>query len=223
MSAENPEIAEIASIELDSGSLRSSLRKRVDDLRPHHHLICVVENPANVGNLAAVIRCCNNLGISKVYVVDKNSLLPPLPDSIKTVEDEIKMTTAEKHQYWETKIRKNETLKNSSATGNKWTFLRKFKTTEACIKYLAIKKFESVVTSPHQKDRENISLPDFKLTKQRHRFAIWFGNESRGITEEAVQGASVCLQIPMNGIVESFNLSVAAGIVLYQIASLEIN
>lgn len=35
---------------------------------------------------------------------------------------------------------------------------------------------------------------------------MWFGNESKGVSEEAVETADVCIRIPMRGIVESLNL-----------------
>ncbi len=43
---------------------------------------------------------------------------------------------------------------------------------------------------------------------------MWFGNESRGISVEALNEADMCIQIPMGGIVESLNLGTSAGIVL---------
>ncbi|WP_374693402.1 TrmH family RNA methyltransferase [Acidithiobacillus sp. AMEEHan] len=49
------------------------------------------------------------------------------------------------------------------------------------------------------------------------KLAVWFGNESRGISELAVENSVFCVNIPMCGIIESLNLATSSGIVLYEI------
>ncbi|MDR1691490.1 MAG: hypothetical protein LBR35_01455, partial [Rickettsiales bacterium] len=49
------------------------------------------------------------------------------------------------------------------------------------------------------------------------RLAVWFGTESRGISDLAVERSAACVSIEMYGIIESFNLAVSTGIVLYEI------
>ena len=49
------------------------------------------------------------------------------------------------------------------------------------------------------------------------RLAIWFGNESRGISELAIEQSECCISIPMFGIIESLNLGTTSGIVLYEV------
>lgn len=46
------------------------------------------------------------------------------------------------------------------------------------------------------------------------KLAVWFGNESKGISEDATEAADMCIQIPMGGIVESLNLGTSTGIIL---------
>jgi tRNA (guanosine-2'-O-)-methyltransferase len=46
---------------------------------------------------------------------------------------------------------------------------------------------------------------------------LLFGNEERGLTDEAKRVCDQCFTIPMYGMVESFNISVAAGIALYEV------
>ncbi|KAF9591775.1 hypothetical protein IFM89_007105 [Coptis chinensis] len=46
--------------------------------------------------------------------------------------------------------------------------------------------------------------------------AIVVGNESRGISDEALQLSDLHCSIPMKGMVDSFNVSVAAGIIMHQ-------
>lgn len=46
--------------------------------------------------------------------------------------------------------------------------------------------------------------------------ALVFGNEQRGVSEEAVAGADGNLVIPMMGMVQSLNISVACAVALYE-------
>lgn len=62
------------------------------------------------------------------------------------------------------------------------------------------------------KGKENINL--YEGTYTQKRLAVWFGNESKGISEEAVESADMCIQIPMGGIVESLNLGTSTGVIL---------
>jgi tRNA (guanosine-2'-O-)-methyltransferase len=46
--------------------------------------------------------------------------------------------------------------------------------------------------------------------------ALVFGNEKRGISAEAVAAADFSIQIPMMGMVESLNISVACAVMLFE-------
>ncbi len=48
------------------------------------------------------------------------------------------------------------------------------------------------------------------------KYAIILGNEAEGIQENTLTAADVCLEIPQYGSKHSFNISVAAGIVLWE-------
>jgi tRNA (guanosine-2'-O-)-methyltransferase len=49
-----------------------------------------------------------------------------------------------------------------------------------------------------------------------HPTAIVFGNEREGLSAAAREGADVLIKIPMFGMVQSLNLSVSVGIILYE-------
>ena len=84
------------------------------------------------------------------------------------------------------------------------------------VKHLKKKNFESVVTSPHVKGKSNAVLHEADYTTFT-KLAVWFGNESRGISDLAVEHANMCISIPMFGMIESLNLGTSTGIVLYEI------
>ena len=82
--------------------------------------------------------------------------------------------------------------------------------------YLEKNRFVSIVTSPHVKGKKTVVLHQADYTHPR--VAVWFGNESRGISDLAVERSEFCVSIPMFGMIESLNLGTTSGIVLYEIA-----
>ncbi len=46
--------------------------------------------------------------------------------------------------------------------------------------------------------------------------AFVFGNESRGLSAGAIQAADACIRIPMMGMAESLNISVACAVILFE-------
>ena len=94
--------------------------------------------------------------------------------------------------------------------------MKRFDTTEACVAHLKSRNYASVVTSPHVKGKRNAAFDEVDYTVFP-KLAVWFGSESRGISEEAVASAEICVSIPMHGMIESLNLGTSSGIVLYEV------
>ena len=175
----------------------SSLRKRADEIKDFQckYLIAVIEDPVDIGNIGTVIRNANALGVEKVYVIDPRGSLP---------------------DDWQD-MRGRKSLSKTSVSAVKWTFVKRFDSTEACIAHLERKGFVSIVTSPHVKGKRNIYLHEGDYT-DHGKLAVWFGNEKRGISQLAVEHAEMCVAVPMFGIIESLNLGTSSGIVLYEVA-----
>ncbi len=70
--------------------------------------------------------------------------------------------------------------------------------------------FQIVVTFPH--DGENCFTATYS-----QRVAIIFGNEAKGVSAEAATMADLKVSIPMVGQAPSLNVSVAAGVLLYEL------
>jgi tRNA (guanosine-2'-O-)-methyltransferase len=90
----------------------------------------------------------------------------------------------------------------------KWMDLRRHETPEACAAALRARGFALYVAdmrAPRSLD-EVCALP---------RVALAFGNEHRGISDALRAVADGAFAVPMRGMVESFNVSVAAAIALY--------
>jgi 23S rRNA (guanosine2251-2'-O)-methyltransferase len=61
---------------------------------------------------------------------------------------------------------------------------------------------------------DSISLNDFK-PDNNYRYALVFGNEVKGVQDEVLQCCDGSIEIPQFGTKHSFNVSVSAGIVLW--------
>ena len=174
---------------------KSTLRQRADAIKPFRckYLIAVIENPMDIKNIGTVIRNVNALGVDKVYIVDSRKSLP---------------------DDWE-EIRARKSLLDTSVSAAKWSFVKRFDSTEQCLVHLERYRYTSIVTSPHIKGKEHYILHEADYTHPR--LAVWFGNESRGVSDLAIQKSAFCVSIPMFGIIESLNLGTTSGIVLYEI------
>jgi tRNA (guanosine-2'-O-)-methyltransferase len=100
--------------------------------------------------------------------------------------------------------------KKSSASAFKWIDKEKFSNVADCYASLRSEGFK-IYASSISEDAVDIYKLDFK-----QKVAIVLGNEHRGASDEAVKLADRKFKIPMFGMVQSLNVSVAAGIVLYE-------
>ena len=60
----------------------------------------------------------------------------------------------------------------------------------------------------------SIMLNDFEADKGK-KYALIFGNEVNGVSDEVMQMIDACIEIPQFGTKHSFNIVVSAGIVLW--------
>ena len=98
----------------------------------------------------------------------------------------------------------------SSSSANKWISRRKFPSVEECYIQLRKEGFQILAT---RLDEQSKQLYDFDLTKPT---AFVFGNEHAGVTDEASQNADATLYIPMAGMIQSLNVSVACAVTIYE-------
>jgi tRNA (guanosine-2'-O-)-methyltransferase len=98
----------------------------------------------------------------------------------------------------------------------KWLNIKKYNkknrnTTEA-LEVLKSQGYRIVATTPHKGD---IAPEELDLAKGK--VALVFGSEKTGISDTVVQMADEFVRIPMYGFTESYNVSVSAAIILYQL------
>ncbi|MCD9575880.1 RNA methyltransferase [Flavobacterium soyae] len=77
-------------------------------------------------------------------------------------------------------------------------------------------KKENVLTLAIEQVESAIFLQDFKVEKNQ-KYALVFGNEVYGVAQEAVAICDGCIEIPQLGTKHSLNISVSAGIVVWDL------
>ncbi len=123
---------------------KSSVRQRADEIKEYRckNLIAVIEDPRDIKNIGTIIRNVNALGVEKAYVIDPRKALP---------------------DNWQD-MREKKSLSKTSVSAIKWSFVKRFDSTEACIEHLEQNRFVSIVTSPHVKGMKNAVLDEADYT-----------------------------------------------------------
>ena len=105
---------------------------------------------------------------------------------------------------------------NVTLGSSKWLSLHKHnhkeQNTITTINKLKSEGYRIVATSPHKNNSllENLSLD--------RKFALVFGTELEGLSDEAIENADEFVKIPMYGFTESFNISVSAALSLHYLS-----
>jgi tRNA (guanosine-2'-O-)-methyltransferase len=100
--------------------------------------------------------------------------------------------------------------KKSSASATKWVKRRPFSSVQECYAKLHEEGFTIYAT---HLGTSSVSLYDIDMNR---KIALVFGNEHRGVSEEAAKQADGNFQIPMAGMIQSLNVSVACAVSLYE-------
>lgn len=168
-----------------------SIRERIRGIKhlQNKFFVCVLENPIDIVNIASTLRNISAFGVEKLYIVGAKGRIKDFEHS-----------------------RSNKYLTKLSVGANKWVFVKHFETTKECTDHLRKNGYTIAVTSSHVKGKKSIDLYEETFTQKR--LAVWFGNESKGVSNEAIDKADMCIKIHMGGVVESLNLGTSTGIIL---------
>lgn len=97
-----------------------------------------------------------------------------------------------------------------STRAEKWLELTRHTSTRQCLLGLKEKGYKIAATHLGQ------GAVAFTEVDYARPIALVFGNESDGISQEALELADHVIKIPMFGMAQSLNLSVSVGIILYE-------
>jgi tRNA (guanosine-2'-O-)-methyltransferase len=102
-----------------------------------------------------------------------------------------------------------------SMGSTQWLTLNRFQhhenNTLACLTDLKAKGYKIVATSLH---KNSVSLQELDISKPA---ALVFGTELTGISKDVEDMADEFVKLPMYGFTESFNISVCAALVMYEL------
>ena len=101
--------------------------------------------------------------------------------------------------------------KKSSSSANKWVDRRKFESIRSCYDRLRSEGFAIYATRLEESARSLYSLDLVSSC------AFVFGNEHSGVSDEAAMLADAVVKIPMMGMIQSLNVSVACAVTLYEV------
>ena len=167
-------------------------------------LIVVLDDVRSLYNVGSVFRSCDAFRIEAVYLCGITAT-PPNTEIHKTAlggEDSVDW------EYFKTTEEAVEKLKQ------KGYFVYSIEQVEGSTKLQNLPEaHEELFKQENESEKqENSSLPK--------GYAVIFGNEVKGVKQNIVDMSDGCLEIPQFGTKHSLNVSVTAGIVVWEFAKL---
>lgn len=158
-------------------------------------LYLILHNIRSVYNTASIFRTADGAGIKKIYLT---GYTPKPIDEFGKVRNDFKKISlgAEKDMDWKYIKNINKVIKTIKNNAN----------------YRS--RTPVVVALEQTKDAIN-----YRKLKPKFPMALIIGNEVKGISQIILNKCDAIIEIPMAGKKESLNVSVAAGIALYEILS----
>ena len=146
----------------------------------------LLNNIRSVYNVGAIFRTADAIGVSKIYL----SGYTPTP---------LDRFNRERKDFAKCALGAEKTIS--------WEYI---KNPDNLINTLKEDKFKIVAV---EQSKNSI---DYKKFKPKNKTLVIFGNEVEGVSEKTLKKSDIVAEIPMNGIKESLNISVSAGIVLFR-------
>ena len=167
-------------------------------------LVVVLDDVRSLYNVGSVFRSCDAFRVEAVYLCGITAT-PPNAEIHKTAlggEDSVDW------EYFKTTEEAVEKLKE------KGYFVYSIEQVEGSTKLQNLSEAHSklIQTSLESGEQENSSLSS--------GYAVIFGNEVKGVKQNIVDMSDGCLEIPQFGTKHSLNVSVTAGIVVWEFAKL---
>lgn len=169
------------------------------------HITLVAHNIRSTHNVGAFFRTCDGLGINKITF----SGYTPYP----TLEDDTRLP------HFSDKLTRQI---HKTALG-----------AESTVAFERYERLEEVITNLNKTDTILIALEQFptsmnpsecakRLRKdfKNRPIALILGNEIHGVSDTVLSQMDLIMEIPMQGMKESYNVSVATGIALYALTYL---
>lgn len=192
---------ETALIEYLSSFLTSKRKALFDKVLENRtrQIAVVLEDINQEQNASAVLRTCDCLGIHDLFVAENRNRFK--------IDREVALGASK----W-LNIEYFHPDKKAAAKEPDTLYPQDYHSLR-CIQKLRESGYQIAVTTP------NIDgLPPEKVDLQSGKIAVVFGSEVAGISDTFIKEADIRIRIPMYGFTESYNISVSAAIILYQLS-----
>jgi tRNA G18 (ribose-2'-O)-methylase SpoU len=153
----------------------------------------LLHNIRSTHNVGAIFRTCEGFGISKI-ILSGYTPYPRIPGDTRLPHIANKLTA----QIHKTALGAEEMVPFEHVDQPDFTLL----------------KSEGYSLVGLEQDARSVMLPDYTPPQ---KIALLLGEEVEGIAPEIRRECDDLIEIPMKGQKESFNVSIAAGIALYQL------
>ena len=156
-------------------------------------IVVIAHNIRSTHNVGAILRTADGLGVSRAYLTGYTPY-PVVPNDKRLPHISSKLTS----QIHKTALGAEATMPITQSDD-----------VAPVIHELKSAGYHLVAL---EQSPRSVSLPDFIPP---HKIALLLGEEVNGISPELLQQCDTIVEISMDGIKESFNVSVATGIALY--------
>lgn len=160
-------------------------------------IVVIAHNIRSTHNVGSILRTCDGFGVDKLCITGYTPY-PTQPNDTRLPHLRDKIT----RQISKTALGAEKTVDIEQCDSPDKIILR-------------YKQLGYTIAALEQSD-DSINLPDYKRPRD---IVLLLGEEVYGIIPELQKLCDVTLEIPMFGHKESFNVSVAAGIALYALAT----
>ncbi|WP_371862146.1 TrmH family RNA methyltransferase [Meiothermus hypogaeus] len=167
----------------------AKMRAVLDKRQPD--LTVLLERVHKPHNFSAILRSCDAVGVLEAYAIPAKHGIPDL--------DEPEGLSLQGKTY-------NET----SGSAAKWVGLHLHEDTVSAFTHLKARGFQ--VLAAHFSER----AVDYRVADYTRPTCILLGTEKWGVSPEAAELSDGHIQIPMMGMVQSLNVSVAAAVILFE-------
>jgi tRNA G18 (ribose-2'-O)-methylase SpoU len=154
-------------------------------------LFLILHDIRSAYNVGAIFRTADGAGVNKIYLTGYT----PIPNS----REKLKNTRADKM------------IEKTALGAEKIIPWEKCESLGELLKKLKIEKIKIIAL---EKTKNSTDISKFKAS---FPVALVLGNEVDGVSKSVLEKADAIISIPMRGQKESLNVSVAAGIAMYEL------
>lgn len=167
----------------------AKIRAVLDKRQPD--LTVLMERVHKPHNFSAILRSCDAVGVLEAHAIPAKHGLPDLEEAAGL-------------------DLKSKTFNETSGSAAKWVGLQVHPDTLSALNHMKSRGFQ--VLAAHFSER----ALDYRQADYTRPTCILLGTEKWGVSPEAAEQADAHILIPMMGMVQSLNVSVAAAVILFE-------